>query len=431
MDSINNCLPSEILEQILERAHDEWDRSPTLLLVCHRWRMIAEPIVWRQLTLTVFQHLESEFISKLRKYSHLRQYIRRLKVSSKCSSHAFMIVSAIQRHRNLPGTTAPIPLDLIEPALLDMFRTLNFLQKLDLSGFRAGEIGGRCPFIKAAATSTDRQNGGLRSLHISDIEFSSGLVRYLLSLPLTLETFTTSHDLRCQCASSPDHRTCITNFLQKLLFTQRKTLKKASLGHRSIFSEEELVDFSPLMRLEHLHITARDLCAETLDQASQKLSAPALHRLVLDLDPISDNHYERRFAQLLCRTKGRFWIEDLMSALVSNVPCSKLGYFHLVFHPTIDGNTPWPCDLVHDDAEDSPWRWDLVHEAATSAAKLGINLTHNKPWNVNEDQEVTQQRENRSLDLRRSASGKFYYESTWKRHMGLNIDPWEDSSGSA
>ena len=388
MDLINTRLPTEILERILDLAHEEWSRSAPILLVCHKWLTIAEPIVWREFKLQI-EHVvaaECELISKLNRYPRFRQYIQELNIflttpSPRLFSGTFEVLQYVG------DKWGPLhaPLELTEAVFLNEIAALPFLRKLDLSGFRARERLKKCPLTKTVPMSRVGQKGDLRILQISDSDLIPDLVQYLLCIPLTLEMFA-SHDLKCISCSN---QACIPDFLQSLLYTHCKTLRKVSID--ALPYQPRLLDFSSLLRLQHLSIAARDLCAETTDQACRKLSAPALHRLVIDFDLCQGQHDEKLSATILHRDKGHSWLEKFMTAMVSEVPCSKLEFIHLIYHPTLDGDIPWQCDLVHSWVEDCSWPWDLIHDAARSAAKLGISLTHNKPWILKESRRSNRQ----------------------------------------
>ena len=326
---------------------------------------------------------DCELISKLNEYPRLRQYVHEVNIFLVTEHLKFEseVVQLLQHTDDKWGKSLHAPLELTESVFLNEIAALPFLRKLDLSGFRARKRHKECPMTKTVPISRVGQKGDLRILQISDNDLIPELTEYLFSIPLTLEIFA-SRDLKCiRCKT----QACITDFLQSLLYIQCKTLRKVSVD--ALPHQPRLLGFASLMRLQHLFIAARDLCAETSDQACRKVSAPALHRLAIDFGLSQGQHDEQLSAKVLFRHKERSWIEEFMTAMVSEVPCSKLRFIHLIYHPTLDGDRPWPCDLVHSWVEDCSWPWDLIHDAAKSAANLGISLTQNTPWILKDSRE--------------------------------------------
>ncbi|MCJ1325816.1 hypothetical protein MMC10_002479 [Thelotrema lepadinum] len=397
MDLINTLLPPEILTRILEYAHKEQagigKGMPKILLVCHHWTLLAEPIVWRELKIRrlpqLFRNSERgkkqrewqlRAIDSLKSYPRFRQYTRELDFDLYHSSRSSEAAKLMEYCQNLVVVSLHAESPYSDYFPVDSLRGLPRLQEVYLRGFRtrskrdSGST--ECAYAKVALP-VDRQEGNLRSLCISDMSLGQELVNYLLSLPLTLESFSSS-DLYCPGC---DSGTCARSLQQRLLETHHETLSKVTV-QCSDARRPEILDFSSMKRLRHLCISAHDLFFEDPKEAYRKLSAPLIRRIDLSFALRYPEH------TLLFEFKELAWMEMFLSTLKSTSPYNQLSDIHLYYHPDIEFKSAGPYNQLsdmhlyyHPDIEykfDLPWPWGYVLEAEESAANMGFKITHDE-----------------------------------------------------
>ena len=357
-----NGLPAEILIQILEWAHEECNKSPDVLLVCHKWRIVAEPILWREFNSSRGSLRTRQLIASLRSCPRFRQYLQKLELRSHIVGFSGEDVNSIRETIQLCQNLREVTLHLQEPyspLLVDALGGLSRLQTLELSGFTRQVISTKWS-LGQVALPRGRRKGNLRSLSLRNVQLELDLVKYLLSLPLTLEVLELRHLRCCNCHDEA----CIEWLLQSILGRHQETLRRISVNIDWGCRRPRLLDFSPFTRLESLCLSTDIVFAEDPSEAYRKLSAPLLRRLDLRFGSAHD---------LLCddktiRESEQRWIESFMSMLATQAPHGKLRHVHLLYNPR-----PTSC------YDKDNWPWDRVLDLEKSAGDLGFNLTYDKP----------------------------------------------------
>jgi F-box-like len=405
-ESITSSLPDEILMEIFAHLTPKdfsdrfsaYEQYLPLTLVCKRWRRIYEPFLYRILDLGFHgwqnPYRVRQLWENLENRPNLHGNVRAIRIFlSNPNSHACNNIARIVAHckaigkvslhtdDDLPDYASPL-FDAIQnlPRLEALHLTLLSLQtvlgRFDLPNLQTLHLS-RCGLGEGSNLSAPwpldgpvnqedldqllphnrYHTGKVVSLILSNPWTPFRVTEHLLRWPARLQNLSLTSFTR----GKRGQEYSLTN-IERLLGMHSKSLRFVEIG-----IIDGIPDFSSLPYLEWLHLSRRQLLAETPPNALRKLAAPCLRHISAVSFRAEDRHREdyRDFATGQVR-----WFADFAALKTSGYPTSKLETIFVHFNPAL---------------EDVTWPWVYLDEAAQIVAQHGLNLTYSVPgWSKRE-----------------------------------------------
>jgi hypothetical protein len=413
-EGITSSLPDEILMEIFAYLTPKnfADYDPAyepylpLTLVCKRWRRIYEPFLYRTLDLNFHgwqnPYRVGQLWENLENRPNLRGNTRAFRIFFQNPNwHACNNIARIVAHckaiRKVTLHTAEDLPDYVSP-LFDAIQNLPRLEALHLSFLSLQTVLGRfdlpslqtlhllcCGLGEGSNLSAlwpldgpvnqedlDQllphnryHTGKVVSLALWDPRTPFRVTEHLLRWPARLQK------LEFASLTPSKHRQeySLTN-IERLLSMHSKSLRFVEIG-----IIDGMPDFSGLPYLERLHVSRRQLLAETPPNALRKLAAPCLRHVSAARFYADGQHREnyRDFATGQVR-----WFADFAALKTSGYPTSRLETIFVYFDPDC-------TRFLSSDFEDVTWPWVYLDEAAQIVAQHGLNLTYSVPgWSKRE-----------------------------------------------
>jgi hypothetical protein len=417
-ESITSSLPDEILTEIF--AHlapkdffvhsSEYEECLPLTLICKRWRRIYEPFLYQRLDLG-FRGWQNAYrvrqlLENLENRPNLRGNARAIHIllsnpnPNTCNNIARIVahckaIGKVSLHtdKDLPDHASPLldaiqtlprleTLHLSRPSLQTVLGRFDLpsLKTLDLSRYGIGDgsdLSAPWPLdIPMSQQNLDQllphnryHTGRAVSLALSDPSTPFRVTEHLVRWPARLQKLS----ITSLTHSRHGQEYSLTN-IERLLGMHCQSLRFIEIG-----IIDGMPDFSGLPHLERLHLSRRQLLAETPSNALRKLAAPCLRHVAVSFCT-EDQHSEgyREFATGQVR-----WFADFAALKTSEYPTSRLETIFVHFNP--DDSPFWFSDF-----EDVTWPWVYLDEAARVVAQHGLDLRYSEPgWSKRDwDEEV-------------------------------------------
>ncbi|KAH8422429.1 F-box protein [Aspergillus melleus] len=427
-----NSLPNELLTWIFEITPPDADRSrpgytawhrrleyyPWLrfMLVCRRWRIVGERLLYRKLSLSILDE-PSARMAFVTERPHICRFVRdfRLTVSSKpVEKDTLDLLQKFNSVRRLSLTGRPFKIGrpilelirtmrLTEVSLSDLpslnmifeFFDMSTLTHLSVSSLdwskpinpRASGDEKQGPKLgdesvpnsstssnpptttlpenaddTALTTALDellplsrQKTSEIKSIHFSRPSTGVTVARQLFLWPAALEEVKIS-----LLTPSNTYEEYTGEGVQRLLLPQCHSLKKIDIGVMTQGSDG-IPNLKSFSCLEELTISAYNLFHDSPERAHEKLSIPSLRRLVISFST------EELWSESLndFGENELLWMEEFIE-LVRNAPeTSKLRNIYIRFRPQ-------PTYPPRDDVDE--WPWDMFEELAELSEEYGITL---------------------------------------------------------